>query len=71
MPLTQKCTKFQKERLGENHQDNLDKAIAKFKSNRYTVLIEKVSFINHIKNIHGEDQHMIEDLAIHMKYRKN
>ncbi|HAW51235.1 MAG TPA: hypothetical protein DCX54_02740 [Flavobacteriales bacterium] len=59
-----------KARLSENMQDELDMAISMYKSNPNSVLIEKVSYLNHVRLMHGQDQNMVEDLAIDMKYRK-
>ena len=59
-----------KERLNENQRDELDLAITRFKNNPFTALIEKVSYLNHVRHMQAQDQSMIEDLAIDMNYRK-
>ena len=59
-----------KVRLTETKQDLLDKSIAAFEQNKYSLLIEKVGILNGVSVLAHADPKLVEDLALRLKYVK-
>ena len=58
------------ERLSDQIREKLELSIRDFNQNPYSVLIEKVIYLNRLEETLGKDQGMLEDLAINMRYRE-
>ncbi|MEQ9063869.1 MAG: hypothetical protein RIE58_06815 [Vicingaceae bacterium] len=58
------------DRLSDSDRDRLEVAIKNFNKNPFSVLIEKVIFLNRMKEMLGKDQDMIEELALNINYRE-
>lgn len=68
--LDKKAYDAAKERLTDEKQEHLEAAITRFEENTFNASIEKVRFLNTVKDLEHGDNRMIEDLAIHLIFGK-
>jgi CRP-like cAMP-binding protein len=57
-------------RLSLSAQETLEKSIRNYKIDRYSILIEKVIYLNQVEVLNGLDQRLLEDLSMVMRHEK-